>query len=172
MTKKVTMLTKFKNNFYYNGQTANHIIQESGKNPVWQWVFDDGSIGLLSSQGKEDVFTYISANGNVFEKATVKSKGKSLHGRTWETVKIFWNALGEELKTVNVQKYFHNGRLEENAEKVYHVNGPLSVRVDSFANRKTEFPKTQIAKNLHPAAMNKYEHIDGSTTYIEFYPNN
>lgn len=172
MTKRVTALTKFKNNFYHNGQMANRIIREAGDRPVWQRIYDDGSIGILSSGKDEDIFTLINPNGTILEKFTnhYKSKGKNRIAKTWESIKIYWNALGEDIKTISVQKYFHGGHLEEKAEKIFHGRGPVSVRVDSFANRHTEFPQTGIAKNLRPAVMDKYEHIDGSTTYIEFHP--
>ena len=170
MTVKVNSITKFINTFRKNGKTANEVINRANGNPVLQRVSKDGTIALQTSYIDKDTFTLIT-DKNIIEKVIQIDVNES--SKNWRSAKTFFNRNGiDKLKTIINERLYVGKAIEEDASYTKINHGIVSYIVKSAADRTTKFPQTVIAKNMRPANMEIYKHLDGRITYMETHPFN
>lgn len=176
MTIKVNKYVMFFNDLNPNKKFVNqHIKRLASYNtdvPIYQKNLKNGSTVLSATipeykGGSLDEFIVVNKDGTYFEKNITKHSDK---------VKYFWNKVvrfcdkdGWVQNSFIKNKFFNGKKLEESAFREVTKDDKVNIGVRSIFGRKSEFPQTQIARNLRTGVFAKSTEANGDTIYRENY---
>jgi len=172
-TYKVNKYTYLANKYRKNGKVANQVIDRSSSD-VYQRIFKDGTIALQTRHNRNDHLVLIRPNGDVIDKATGYAKGE-LNGQPtkfWAKVVDYFYPDGLKQKQTVKERFYVGTHLDEIATREYKIGGTVKNSVLSCYRRKSEFPQTRIAKNMHDFNIMKYKDEYEGMLYTENYPYN
>ncbi len=176
MTVKVNKYVMFFNKIHPDKKFVNqHIARLASYNanvPIYQKTLKNGSTALSVSipnykGGKLDEFIIVNKDGTYIEKNTQKKSSKL--NILYDKFIRFCAKDGWIQSSFIQSKFFHDKKLEEVAKREITKDNKVNILIRSVAGRKSEFPQTKIAGNLHPAVMLKSIEPNGDTIYRENY---
>ncbi len=173
MTVKINNFTIFKNKFSSTGRIVNKQISqiqlEFPEAVLYQRRFNNGNIGILFEEKVSSGFSLVSARGVIAKTGTLIRTNGSL--KFYDRVKDFYNCSQMLLKQIKNSVIYNlsTKKTEEVASYSWNIDGPVDIIVRTKFGRKSEFPKTITARNLHPGVAQKMEYSNGDIVYWEHY---
>lgn len=175
MIQKINRFTMFKNYFTSAGINANNeirkMLSKSYVGDIYQKKLPNGKIALQQEQNFENhkksmtliIDKYGVQNEIIRNKKTINDFDiKSVSKKDF---KAFSNL--EKQIVYNTK----SGKIEEKATRISGLGRGVTLHIISGANRKSEFPATDIAGSIHSTIYKKITYPNGDTSYIEMYPN-
>lgn len=155
-----------------------HIPENHSAFQVYQRDLKNGSTAISYSYippdcSNESAFIVVKKDGSFIErftnvKSTKSNKYWSKSTRSWDDVRRNFG------KCITREKFFHKGKLEEDAiDESKTTRGhseAVFAQIRSIARRKSAYPKTAIGNFYNGEPSVKTTHANGDTDYIVTQP--
>ena len=184
-TGKVTPFTKFHNLFTNSGRTANKVINKVKKGNSNRIIFNqtrdtNDIINLSYKQKYSDngilERKYKISELGIFEKETIFTSFLSLYKNSYKVIEKLKENFKPDRQFPPLKKIesillenTSTQRVEEFAEKISYIDGPVKLKVISYADRISEFPSTKLGGSVHPSIAVKTVNENGDVLYQEIH---